>query len=267
MKLRDTLWIWGQDPGTHHQTGNNVWRLPGVNRLTPEEGCRALGIPNCCRVVMGGVPVPPFDREAEKLDGLRRVVWSLIGDGGSSRNNDDTDLEEVLRIAALHPNVTGGIMDDFMNPVRMKIFTPERLAGFRERLHTALPGRPLDLWTVLYTHELTGAAVPYLAQVDRVSLWTWHGRDLEQLPENMRRLRALVGPDKSVLCGCYLWDYGDSRPLTADRMRFQLETCLAWLRTRQIDGVIFCSNCIADLGLETAEMTRAWIEAHGDEEI
>ena len=267
MKLRDTLWIWGQDPGTHHKAGNNVWNLPGVNRMGPVEGCRYLGIPNCCRVVMGGVPVPPFDHEADLLDPLREVVWSLIGDSGSKRNNDGTDLEEILRIAALHPNITGGIMDDFMNPTRMKIFTPEVLAGFRERLHTALPGKPLDFWTVLYTHELTDAAVPYLAQVDRVSLWTWNGKDLPALTENMARLRELVGPEKSVLCGCYMWDYGARGPMRPEWMTFQLDTYLGWLRERRIDGVIFCSNCIADVGIEAVETARAWIAAHGDEEI
>ena len=267
MKLRDTLWIWGQDPGSHHAVGGNAWKLPGVNRMGPLEGCRYLGIPNCCRVVMGGSPEPPFDGEADRLDCLREVVWSLIGDSGSKRNNDGTDLEEVIRVAASHPNITGGIMDDFMNPTRMKIFTPEVLAGFRERLHTALPGRPLDFWTVLYTHELTPAAVPYLAQVDLISLWTWHGRDLPALPENLEKLRSLVGTEKPVLCGCYLWDYGACAPLDPAWMAFQLDTYLAWLRERRIDGVIFCSNCIADVGIEAAETARAWIAAHGDEEI
>ena len=267
MKLRDTLWIWGQDPGSHHKVGGNAWKLPGVNRMTPVEGCRYLGIPNCCRVVMGGLPVPPFDHEADLLDPLGQVVWSLIGDSGSKRNDGGTDLEEIIRIAGSHPNITGGIMDDFMNPARMKIFTPERLSGFRRRLHTALPGKPLDLWTVLYTHELTDAAVPYLEQVDRISLWTWKGCDLPALPDNMKRLRQLVGDEKSVLCGCYLWDYGACAPLDPGCMAFQLETYLSWLRQRRIDGVIFCSNCIADVGIEAAETARAWIAEHGDEEI
>ena len=267
MKLRDTLWIWGQDPGSHHKTGNNVWNLPGTNRMGPLEGCQYLGIPNCCRVVMGGSPTPPFDNEAAALDSLGKVVWSLIGDSGSKRNNDDTDLEEIIRIAAAHPNITGGIMDDFMNPARMKIFTPERLAGFKERLHTALPGRPLDFWTVLYIKELTEAALPYLEQVDRISLWTWNGCELPALPESLAKLRAMIGPEKSVLCGCYLWDYGACAPMKMEWMQLQLETYLGWLRERRIDGVIFCSNCIADIGLETVEYTRAWIAAHGDEEI
>ena len=78
MKLRDTLWIWGQDAGSHHRTGNNTWNLPGENRMGPVEGCRYLGIPNCCRVVMGGHPTPPFDAEADALNlSFRPVSMSV----------------------------------------------------------------------------------------------------------------------------------------------------------------------------------------------
>lgn len=268
MKLRDTFWIWGQEPGSHHHTANgNIWNLPGENKMTPVEGCQYLGIPNCCRVVMGGKPTPPFDDDAAALDGLGQVVWSLIGDSGSNRNNDETDLEEIIRIAKLHPNTTGGIMDDFMNPKRMKIFTPDRLAAFRDRLHTALDDRALQFWTVLYTHELEDKIVPYLAPLDKISLWTWNGKDLPNLEQNFARLRELVGAEKSVFAGCYLWDYGASAPMRMDWMKHQLETYREWLHAGKIDGVIFCSNTICDIGLETVEYTRAWIAEHGDEEL
>lgn len=267
-KLREKLWIWGQDIGSHHKVSNNVWNLPGENKMSPVEGCRYLGIPNCCRVVMSGKPEPPFDGEAEKLDVLDKVVWSLIGDGGSRRNNDTTDLEEIIRIAGNHPNIVGAIMDDFMNPTRMKIFTPEVLASIRRRLHTAIPGRHFDLWTVIYTHELIEEARDYLAQIDRVSLWTWHSaRDLGKLADNLAKLRGLTGPDKPILIGCYLWDYGVGAPVPGELLAAQLESCHKWLRSGEIDGIIFCSNTVADLGLESAEYVRGWIAEFGDEEI
>ena len=267
MKLRDTLWIWGQDPGSHHHTHDgNIWNLPGENRMTPVEGCEYLGISNCFRVVMGGNPVPPFDDEATALDGLDHVVWSLIGDSGSDRNDDETDLEEIIRIAGLHPNITGGIMDDFMNPKRMKIFTPDRLASFRDRLHTALGDRELSFWNVLYSHELDEKIVPYLEPLDKITLWVWNGKDLPALEEHYARLRELAGPEKSIYAGCYLWDYGGAAPMPMDWMQYQLETYLQWFHDGKIDGIIFCSNTICDIGLETAEYTRDWITAHRDEE-
>ncbi len=64
MKLREKLWLWGQDTGTHHAYHKNEWKLPGVNRMEPAESARYLGIVNCCRVVMTGKPLPPFDAES-----------------------------------------------------------------------------------------------------------------------------------------------------------------------------------------------------------
>ena len=87
MKLKDGLWIWGQDAGSHHAaSGNQSWKLPGVNRMGPAEGARFLGVPNICRVVMLGKPEPPFDAESEALSGFGKVIWSIVGDSGCPVN-------------------------------------------------------------------------------------------------------------------------------------------------------------------------------------
>lgn len=269
MKLRDTLWIWGQDAGSHHHTAQgNIWDLPGENRMGPVEGCRYLGIPNCCRVVMNGLPTPPFDGEADKLDCLRRVVWSIIGDSGSARNNEETDLEEVLRIAQRHQNVSGAIMDDFMSEERMERFPPERLGRMRHRLHTAIPGKPLELWTVLYYHEVSEAMMPWLQHVDRITLWAWRTEELRQMDEVYARLDNLTaGAPKPVLAGCYFYDYGNCKPMSADTMQLQLEYYYKRLHEGRLDGIVFCSNAVADLGLEAVRCARDWIAQYGDEEL
>ena len=86
--LRDNLWIWGHDAGCHHSGAGLQWKIPGTNKMGPVEGAEYLGIPNCCRVVFEGRPKPPFDAESEKLRSFNKVVWSVIGDTSSSRNND-----------------------------------------------------------------------------------------------------------------------------------------------------------------------------------
>lgn len=56
-KLKDKLWLWGQDAGSHHAAvGNKSWKLPGENRMGPAEGAAYMGIKNIFRVVMGGGP-------------------------------------------------------------------------------------------------------------------------------------------------------------------------------------------------------------------
>lgn len=268
MKLRDKLWVWGQDAGSHHNTTQgNIWKLEGENKLGPVDGAEYLGIPNCCRVVMNGKPMPPFDDEADKLDSFNNVIWSIIGDGGSVRNNDETDLEEIVRIAAEHTNVCGAIMDDFMNEKRLAIFTPEKLHEMRDRLHTAIPGRELKLWNVVYCNEFADKLKDWFDEIDGATIWEWYSEEILKLEENYKYLKGLIGEDKPVMAGCYLYDYGNCCPMPMDLMKLQLDTFYKWLKEGYIQGIVFCSNCVADIGLEAADYAKAWIAEHGDEEI
>jgi len=266
-ELRDRLWIWGQTPNTHHGPSGHNYNLPHANRMTALEGAYYFGIPNCCRVVSEGLPVPPFDQEAMVLDSLRRVVWSIIGCGGSTRNDgggDDTD--EVIRIARQHPNVVGAIMDDFMREPRLSMNPPEKLMEFKRRMNQQV-GRQMDLWTVIYTHELDSPVKAHLAACDVVSLWTWWAKDLTCLDRNLAKLKGLLDPGKPVLCGCYMWDYGGGRPMPMDLIAYQLDQYHELLMKKQIQGIIFCSNCIADLELKAVDYARDWIKKHSADQI
>ena len=84
----------------------------------------------------------------------------MVGSGGSSRTDAKLgDLEEVLDQARKYPNVTGGVLDDFLNARRRELFTPADVALFRERMHQET-GRRLDLWVVLYAHEISPEVKP-----------------------------------------------------------------------------------------------------------
>ena len=74
-------------------------------------------------------------------------------------------------------------------------------------------------------------------------------------------------PGKRRLAGCYMWNYGEKCPLTAEQMQHQLDVYLKYLRSGELEGMILCSNCIADIGLPTVEQTRRWIDRYGDEII
>ena len=254
--LKSRLWIWGQDPGTHHAERDNVYNLPGENKMTPDEGARYLGVENVCRVVMEDKPEPPFDGEAEKLKEFPKVAWSIIGSCGSARNHGGgNDLDEVIDLSKKYPNIVAGIMDDFMCPSRMSVYTPDIIRGYADILHA----HNLSMWTVIYEHELMDEAAPYLAECDVITFWTWCGSNLKNLEENFSRVRSLCTPDKSLMVGCYLWNYGESRPLTMDEMKYQLDVYGAWLAEGKVDGIIFCSNCICDIGLDTVAYAKEWI--------
>lgn len=259
MMKRDALWLWGQDIGSHHATLNNCWKLPGENRMGPVEGSAYLGVPNICRVAMGNLPEPPFFEEAEKLKDIPKVVWSVIGDGGSKRTDGgNTDLQAVIDVAKVYPNIIGGIMDDFFSDARMAVYTADVIRDIAGTLHQ----NNLDLWTVLYTHELHKPIAEHLRHCDVITFWTWHAEDLIHLEENMTRLESVLAEPRPIYQGVYFWDYGASRPMPMELMKHQLEVGYRLYEAGKIKGMVFCSNTIADIGLETVEYTRQWLNAH-----
>jgi len=268
--FQDNFWLWGQNAGTHHAC---YPELPGSNQMEPTEGAAYLGIPNCCRVVMLDKPAPPFDDEAQKLSGFRQVVWSAIGAGGVERNNNDqSDLDEVLRQAARHPNVTGAVLDDFFPSVEGFDAGGQRarhsirsIETMRKKLHE-FPQRRLDLWLVWYSYQLEFPVQDYVDLCDVVTLWTWKGSDLDRLDENIERMAELT-PGKRRLAGCYLWNYGERTELTRQQMESQLASYQHWLNEGVLEGVVFCSNCVADCGLEAAEITKRWIHEVGPQPL
>lgn len=229
------------------------------------EGAEYLGIPNCCRVVMQDKPAPPFDQESEKLAGFEQVVWSSVGAGSTTRHKvNQSDLDEVLRQAEMHSNVTGAVLDDFFpsaedfdtNGERAR-HTVESIRSMRDRLHD-FPGRKLDLWLVWYDYQLDFAVEDYVALCDVVTLWTWEGSKLVDLDENIKNFVEKT-PGKRRLAGCYMWNYGERQPLSNEEMQFQLDRYAYWINEGVLEGIVFCSNCIADIGLEAVELTRKWI--------
>jgi hypothetical protein len=262
--VRDRFWIWGHEAGSHTTPmSKQMWAVPGTSRMTPAEAAYYMGIPNCIMVVFNDLPRPPFLRHALALSPLQQVVWSIMGDASSTRNDEESDLEEILGLAGRFPNITGAIMDDFFHGegARYSIKETSQLYG---RLHGA--ARPLDLWVVLYNNQLEQPIAPYLKFCDVVTFWTMTGSQLVDLERNFARFLA-VTPAKRRVLGCYMWNYGEKRPMSVDLMRHQCELGLAWLREGQIEGMIFLASCICDLEIEAVEWTRAWIARVGGEAL
>jgi len=122
------------------------------------------------------------------------------------------------------------------------------VARWRDRLRIGAP-RPLDLWVVLYDSQLDQPVQPYLDVCDVTTFWTWKAEALNRLEENFARVESMT-PGKRRLIGCYMFDYGTKHPMPVALMQKQCELGLRWLRAGRLDGMIFCSNCCADLGLD-----------------
>jgi hypothetical protein len=267
-ELRDKLWLWGQDPGTHHSVnGANAYNLPGENTMTPVEGAEFFGLSNCCRIVMGDKPLPPFDRHSEELSAMNQVVWSILGDCGSNRNNNGgDDLDEVLRQANKYSNITGAVLDDFFDGTTGEARIPlNNLKEIKVKLQVDAP-HPLDLWLVYYEIHLGRPHQPYFDLCDVITFWTWNGRNLCDLESNFEKIMQLT-PGKRRLAGCYMWNYGEQKPMTIEQMKHQCSIYYDWLQKGYIEGIIICSNCITDIGLDTVEWTKNWINEIGQKEI
>ncbi len=264
--LRDRMWLWGHVAGSH-DTG---WNLSATSRITPVEAADYLGIRNLIMVCYQGLPKPPFDQHALAQSTLDRVVWSIVGDSGSKRNDEETDLDEVLRIARKYPNIVGAMMDDFFHAEQGESggevgrYDSAALRGFQKRLHEEV--RCLDLWVVLYKHELHLEVARHLEFCDVVTFWTWNAPELGDLETNFARFENKVGDARKVL-GLYMWDYGLKKPMPVDLMEKQCELARTWVKSGRIEGMIFLSNCVCDLELEAVEWTKQWIAEVADEQF
>jgi hypothetical protein len=237
--------------------------------MTPAEAAFYLGIPNVLMVNFGGIPTPDvFDQNAMALSPLQQVVWSIIGDSSSTRNDSQSDLEPVLALAAQFPNITGAIMDDFFHAPdadgKVSRVSVAQLAEFHAALH-AVP-RPLDLWVVLYRHDLEFGVQDHVAQCDVVNFWTWEPAQLWNLEANFARVEAMA-PTKRKVLGCYMYDFNEGKPMPLDVMEHQCTLGLRWLREGRIDGMVFLASCICDTGLDAVEWSKRWIAEVGDQTL
>ncbi len=138
--------------------------------------------------------------------------------------------------------------------------SPAQLSDLRNRL--GLDDRNLDLGVTLYTHQLDERIIPHLRYIDIVSLWTWKAKDLAHLEDNVTRFQA-IAPEKRLLLGLYMWDFGTEKPMPLDMMKKQCELALKWLCEGRIEGMIFLATNICDMDLEAVNWARSWIAEIG----
>ena len=141
------------------------------------------------------------------------------------------------------------------------VLTLEELREIRQTLKAA--GRPLEIYATYYTSLLKLPLRDYLALLDGVTFWTWKPEELAHLESNMARIKELA-PHLKVIQGCYLVDFTKMVSTPIPAMRQQCEFGLEALQQKRIEGIMFLSNGVMDVGFEAVEWTRAWIQNVGD---
>lgn len=257
---RECFWLWGHSVGSH----NEGWGLHGASRISPVEAACYMRIPNLIMVRYHEDRMPPDAQYLVPFRGLSRVVWSVVGASGTYR---DDDVERALEVSRLLPNMNGVMMDDFFRQGRegTGVLSVAQLQGLRAGLARA--SRPLDIWVVLYDHQLDLPVGAHLAFCEKVTFWTWEAENLAELETNFDRFERLVPDGRRRILGCYMWDYGRKRPMPLELMEKQCDLGLRWLKDGRIDGMIFLASCICDLDIETVEWTRRWVEQAGHQQL
>lgn len=275
--VRDRIWIFANPANADY----NFVRKRSV--MTPLEACVYMGAPNLLMVNQypGKDNVarfgeegrykafePPYEQYAYSLKVLKRVVWSIVGAAGVTR---EEERQQVLQLARKTPNIVGVFMDDFFTDRKsgkLASLTLDQVRDVQRQLKQ--PDKKLDLYVTLYTRQLDPAIRDYLSLIDVVTLWTWETAELENLEANLAKLEKLA-PKSRKLLGCYTADYDPKRTpwwtaLPVPIMQKQCETGLKWLRQGRIDGIIIYGTAM-DLGWESVEWAHEWIRKAGDQKL
>lgn len=260
--VRDRLWLWTHAAGSHD---TDYGSMPRPSRMTPAEGAFYMGVPNVMFIrYKGNPPLEQYDQYALSFRPLDRVVWSLTGASGAT---SEDDVRRALDLAAHCPNLTGFVLDDFFRPPAGSgnaALTVEQLRGVRQRL--AFDGRQRELFVVFYDADFERPVRAHLDLIDHLCFCTWMADDVRHLERNFERLERSA-PGHGIYLGCYLYDYGKLRPMPLDLMQHQCECALRWLHKGRVQGVIFLTNNVCDLGFEAVEWTRQWIAQVGGQPL
>lgn len=248
--ILDSIWLWSHPAGAY----NGRWEIPGESKVSPAAAAKYFGVNNAVMVVFANEPEPPFENYARQFCGMDRLVWSVIGDADSKRNNDQSDLRPVLDLKKSMPNLRGAVMDDFFGNGRDNLDKVRKMA---DELHAA----GLELWIVLYDHQLGLENLQeFLEFCDVINFWTWRPQNLTELENNLDRVRTLA-PGKDIALGVYLYDFEGGKVIDFETMRRQCETAVKQWENSQVREIVLLGSPLVGMDVETVEWTQRWIKS------
>ena len=252
----DRLWMWG-----HH--GNCLvglkdgeagsYGLPCEPRIDMADACREMGIPGCYVVRWTNKPAKAeLDDYMRGLKDLKRIAFSITD---QAEESFDEKVEMALRYADTYTNLTTVVMDDFWcegysQPV-------EKVRRVREEFAR----RGVKLSVVLYGDKdgVKSEFGEILSLCDEVTFWFWRGRNIGDIERQVTALRKLIGPDKPIRLGLYMWDFGGRKELPGEAMERQLAAAERLLFRGDVQGLIFHCTPLVDMDLEAVRISKDWI--------
>ncbi len=253
--IGDRLWMWGHHRDSFSESFRRKrYGVPNGTRIDMAAACRDMDIPGCFVVRWLNMPtaaeLPTYMPQFAKT---RRVGFSIT-DG--AKETFDEKVRLGFEYADKMPNLSHFVMDDFWSGAS-KGATVEKLYKVKE----GLSERGMKLCVVLYSDQngLKSEYSEVLDLCDEVTFWFWHGKNTSGIEEQVESLHRLIGDDKPVLLGQYMWDFGASKPMPGVTMENQLAQTSRLLASKSISGVIFHCTPLVDMDLDAVKVSRAWI--------
>lgn len=254
--IGDRLWMWG-----HHRDAFKAlkgtkmnYNLPYETRVDMAEACRRMNIPGCFVVRWTNHPtkaeLPEYMRQ---FAATKRVGFSITDSAVET-------FEEKVRLgfeyADRMPNLTSLVMDDFWSGAS-KGADLAKIARVRE----GTAARNMKLGVVLYADQngIKGEFKDVLDLCDEITFWFWHGKNVGTIETQVAKLKDLVGAEKPILLGQYMYDFGGKKALPGKDMEAQLAATSRLLSQKAIDGVIFHCTPLVDMDLDAVNVSHAWI--------
>ena len=255
--IGDRLWMWG-----HHAMSfasmkgdpKEQYNLPFDRRIDMADACREMNIPGCFVVRWRNLPkkadIPAYMKQFKDT---KRVGFSITD---SAKDSFEEKVRFGLAYADMMPNLTTLVMDDFFSYKGYGLTVDAIRAAKRQ-----MTERNVKLGVVLYAdaNEVKVEFKEVLDLCDEVTFWFWHGKNVGTIEAQVGKLKDLVGPEKPILLGQYMYDFGGRKELPGKDMETQLAATSRLLSQKAIDGVIFHCTPLVDMNLDAVNVSRAWI--------
>ena len=259
--IRDIMWVWN----THDNDTPGEHTLATYARANAVQKMGLLNIPN---IMMCGSGLPADDKKALELTEIassaERIVWEIPTDDGLHKP-PFAYTKTAARIRGLvdkYPKIEAVLLDDMSSMSVNAGFKPKHILAIRD----LLPDEYLDvkIWGVVYTMNMRQTGMDgIIKSLDVVNLWIWHARDVVDLDKHVSYIEELT-PEKPIVLGLYLHDYGSGRRIPQDLLEEQCQTALELAHAGRIEGMVFLT--ITD-NAEVLQWTADWIKEVGDQKI
>ncbi len=260
MRLRDNFWLWGHPEGRYNMICGNMKN----SRMTPMECCLYLGIRNTFMIPLD---VNVNRRQYNKsFTTLRGVAWE-----GYAAATKPELIEPLIEEAKEFPNIRAVAFDDFVRDGKYKNIDLATLKQVLNRLRTN-DVKYLESWMVLYTREFGADEtwdkefMDYIEPFNGIMMWTWNECDYDKIVAKFERFKEMT-PHNRRMFGCYLWNFGDSKEVSPEAVKFQLDFYREKIMAGEAEGVILHTNTMADCDYAAYDAALEWMNEHGDEEL